>query len=129
MAAQVLLRRAPDRIQSLVLSNTAAPNPRRARRARRHLAVLAFLPDSLVRRMLHMEKVRVMNLARLSADFYGIDFGPHDLASWPGKVLVLSADGDELYGSMHARLRRLYPGADAVTFPGGHTASTAHLTE
>jgi hypothetical protein len=59
----------------------------------------------------------------LAADFYRQQLRPDDLAGWPGRVLLLSAEDDELYGAMRARLRRLYPQAGEVLVPGGHAAT------
>jgi pimeloyl-ACP methyl ester carboxylesterase len=151
MAAQGLARRVPERVSSLVLSNTAVPDPGRARRAGRQAAVAAALPAPVVRWLLRVSvnrllrsipraqrgfwrsylrpslgvggKGRMVSLSRLAADFYRLPFRPDDLAAWPGRVLLLSATDDELYRSMRRPLRRLYPRAKQVSIPGGHAAT------
>jgi pimeloyl-ACP methyl ester carboxylesterase len=150
MAAQVLARRVPERVSSLVLSNTAVPDPGRARRADRQAAVAA-LPVPVIRWLLRLSvnrllrplprtqpgfwvsylrpslsaggKGRMVSLSRMAADFYRLTFHPNDLAGWHGRVLLLSATDDELYRSMRRPLLRLYPGAEQVTVPGGHAAT------
>jgi len=150
MVAQCLVRRIPGQVRTLILSNTAAPSPQRAVKARQQRRVVSVLPGFLVRPLMRVAlqrqlggldpddrafwreyldahlataKQRVTMLSAASEDFYRTGFGPDDLAGWPGRVLILQAEDDELYASMHEPLSRLYPNATVHTFAGGHAAS------
>jgi hypothetical protein len=46
-----------------------------------------------------------------------------------GRVLVLAAEDDELYGAMQEPLRSHYPRAEVVAFPGGHAATAGRETD
>jgi pimeloyl-ACP methyl ester carboxylesterase len=157
MVAQCLVRRAPDRVLTLVLSNTAAPAPDRVRRQRRQARLISVLPQAVVRplaraaferqlgelsaddrafwreylneSLLAHAKRSIAALSALGADFYAADFAAADLGGWPGRVLILQAEDDELYASMHEPMRRLYPDATVRTFAGGHAASLARQDE
>lgn len=154
MAAQVLVRRAPGRVLSLILSNSAVPDAERAERAQRQGRILQRLPSPVVRWLVGLAvgrqlrglsepehtfwhaylrgtlladaKAATVNLSRLSANFYRMAFTPADLATWPGRILLLAAEDDELYRSMHEPMRRLYPQAEITVFPGGHAATVGH---
>jgi hypothetical protein len=55
---------------------------------------------------------------------------PDDLASWPGRVLILESDEDILTPEQRAELRRCYPRAVVHTFRGaGHTPWMSHKKE
>jgi hypothetical protein len=138
-------------VASLILSNTAAPDPARAARAERQARLIAALPAPVARRLFGLAagrqlrflpaaqrdfwrrylrhrlaadgKDRLVRLSRLAADFYRQRFDPDDLAGWPGRVLLLSAAHDELYRATRPRLRRLYPRAHEVLMAGGHAAT------
>jgi deazaflavin-dependent oxidoreductase (nitroreductase family) len=57
-------------------------------------------------------------------------FGPDDLVSWPGRVLILESDEDLLTPQQRAELRRCYPNATVHTFHGaGHTPWMSHKEE
>jgi pimeloyl-ACP methyl ester carboxylesterase len=57
-------------------------------------------------------------------------FAPDDLASWPGRVLILESDEDILTPEQRAELRRCYPRAVVHTFRGaGHTPWMSHKKE
>lgn len=147
MVAQVLVRRAPHRVLTLSLGRTTAPDPRAARRASVQRRVAEALPSGLVRRLsrvaferrlrdldpaertfwegfletqfLPRAKERMVVLAALAADFSARTLSAEDLGSWEGRVLLLSAPDDQLYGTQLARLEQLYPGARHVELPGG----------
>ena len=157
MVAQMLVRRSPERVASLILANTAVPSPARARKAARQLRLLRALPEALVRPLVRAAFVRQLGgldagersfwsayldetfmpdakratlaLTTLGLEFYRQAFTADDLAGWPGRVLILHAAGDELYREMAGPLRQLYPSASARTFEGGHSASVAHADE
>ena len=54
-----------------------------------------------------------------------------DLRAWPGRILILEADGDPVVAAAErAALRALYPQAQVHTFrDGGHAASLARRDE
>jgi pimeloyl-ACP methyl ester carboxylesterase len=55
---------------------------------------------------------------------------PGDLASWPGRVLILESDRDILTPEQRAELRRCYPHAEVHTFRGaGHAPWMSHKKE
>jgi pimeloyl-ACP methyl ester carboxylesterase len=57
-------------------------------------------------------------------------FAPSDLASWPGRVLILESDEDVVTPEQRAELRRTYPRARVHTFRGaGHTPWMSHKEE
>jgi pimeloyl-ACP methyl ester carboxylesterase len=55
---------------------------------------------------------------------------PDDLASWPGRVLILESDEDLVTPEQRDELRRYYPRAEVHTFRGaGHTPWMSHKEE
>lgn len=151
MIAQHLIRRHSNRIRSLVLSHTAAPEPARARLAavRVLVATLGLWPQGLVRSLFRrrlrgsfavgdsfwlryfdstiadLSKADLLSRVRLATEFAGqTDYAPGDLERWPGRVLIVEADDDpHMPAATRARLRALYPRAEVHTFSGtGHSA-------
>ncbi|MGY1617418.1 alpha/beta fold hydrolase [Geodermatophilus sp. SYSU D00691] len=159
MVAQVLVRAAPARAHHLVLGRTAAPDPARRRSAEAQRRILGALPAPVVRWLVRMAftrllrslpeaerrswtayleervlpdaKARMTALSALAADFHARDrMAAADLAAWPGRVLLLEADRDELYGAMATRLRELYPGAAVHRLAaGGHVSDAARVRD
>jgi pimeloyl-ACP methyl ester carboxylesterase len=147
MVAQVLVRRAPQRVPTLSLGRTTAPDPRAARRSRVQRRVTETLPSGLVRRLsrlafarrlrdldpaertfwegflesefLPYAKDRMVALAALAADFTARALSADDLQDWQGRVLLLGAPDDRLYGPQLAKLEQLYPTAQRVDLEGG----------
>ncbi len=159
LIAQSFVRRFPDMVSNLVLSNTGAPRPGRAGQYARYLHVLEVLPLSAIRAMwrvgayLFVREIAV-DRAFWSAYFREMistiskeecigrgkvwvefdrrsRFTPHDLDEWPGRVLILEAESDLVFPAQErAALRRLYPQATVVTFKeGGHAASVTRRGE
>lgn len=152
MIAQCLVRRAPDRVASLVLATTGAPAPAftrsLARRWRVLLALLPWLPASLIQRLNEWRFARLLTGAetdpifwrayfqeilarhtpqqwytsstRLLLDFIEhYAFAPGDLTGWPGRILILEADNDsEIAPPMRDALKAAYPQAMISTFYG-----------
>jgi pimeloyl-ACP methyl ester carboxylesterase len=57
-------------------------------------------------------------------------FAPEDIASWPGRALILESEEDLLAPEQRAELRRSYPLAGVHTFRGaGHTPWMSHREE
>jgi pimeloyl-ACP methyl ester carboxylesterase len=146
MLAQALARRAPERIASLVLSHTGAPDGKRRRVG---TAIVAALPIQLLRALLkarlgrtldaadpfwrryfdraveRMTKADIMSRVRLQAEFGAQRWSSEDLARWPGRVLLIEGEDDPLFRpAARARLRALYPTAEVYQFRGtGHAAA------
>jgi pimeloyl-ACP methyl ester carboxylesterase len=78
-----------------------------------------------------LSKPEVLSLYRLGIDLvHSIRPTPGDLASWPGRVLILESDQDILTSEQRAELRRCYPRAVVYTFRGaGHTPWMSHKEE
>jgi pimeloyl-ACP methyl ester carboxylesterase len=147
LLAQVLVRRAPDRVASLVLSHTGAPDGKRRAVA---TAIVAAIPQAFLRGLLkarlgrtldaadtfwrryfdravnEMTKADILSRVRLQAEFAGqTGWAPDDLARWPGRVLLIEGEDDPLFPpAARARLRALYPSAEVHRFQGtGHAAA------
>jgi pimeloyl-ACP methyl ester carboxylesterase len=144
--AQALVRQAPARVASMVLSHTAAPDARRRRAA----TVVALLPAPLLRAALKarlgrtlaaadpfwrryfdeavskLSRADILSRIRLQAEFSAeAGYRPDDLTAWPGRVLVIEAADDPLFPpAAQQRLRELYPLAQVHQFRGtGHAAA------
>jgi pimeloyl-ACP methyl ester carboxylesterase len=155
MVAQHLVRHHPQRVRTLVLSHTAAPELTRARVAmvRGVVGSLGLWPEWLVRVLYRrrlrgsfavaepfwlryfdstvagLSKADLVSRVRLAAEFAGrTGYGPRDLDGWPGRVLILEADDDPLLpAASRSTLRALYPQAQVHTFSGsGHSAAIIH---
>jgi pimeloyl-ACP methyl ester carboxylesterase len=153
LLAQVLVRRAPERVASLVLSHTGAPDGKRRGVA---TAIVAAMPQPLLRGLLksrlgrtldaadmfwrryfdraigEMTKADILSRVRLQAEFAGqAGWGPDDFAGWPGRVLLIEGEDDPLFPpAARARLRALYPGAEVHRFRGtGHAAAVLKPAE
>lgn len=151
--AQLLVRRHPARVASLVLAQTGPPRPRRARAARAcaalcrgappaltlallRAAVLAFLPgpgpDRRFWRAHFAGVVAAQSRAALAARFAALAdydracrFSPADLAGWDGRVAIVEAARDGLLPAAdRAALRALYPSAAVQLLPGGRHADS-----
>ena len=152
MVAQHLVRRHPERVRSLVLSHTAAPESDRARMAmvKAMVGTLGVWPGWLVRALFRrrlrgifavadpfwlryfdstvagLSQADLVSRVRLAAEFAGqTGYGPHDLDRWPGRVLIMDADDDpHMPAATRAALRALYPQAEVHSFSGtGHSAA------
>jgi deazaflavin-dependent oxidoreductase (nitroreductase family) len=78
-----------------------------------------------------MTKEELLDLYRLGVDLVAsCRIGPEDLASWPGRLLILESDEDFLTPGWRAGLRRCYPQANVYTIHGaGHTPWMSHKDE
>ncbi len=152
MVAQHLVRRHPERVRSLVLSHTAAPESARAWVAmvRAVVGTLGLWPGWLVRALFRrrlrgifavadpfwlryfdstvagLSKVDLLSRVRLAAEFAGqTGYGPHDLDGWLGRVLIMDADDDpHMPAATRVALRTLYPQGKVHSFAGtGHAAA------
>ncbi len=146
MVGQLLVRRSPERVSALVLSNTVGPDPASATAERRQRRFLSLLPSPIARWMigrtlrtalagldegsrvfwhryfretlLPHAKERLLAVSRLTAEFHSLtDLAADDIESWRGRMLILApADADD--GSHRdGTLRKLYPRATFGTVP------------
>jgi pimeloyl-ACP methyl ester carboxylesterase len=78
-----------------------------------------------------LSKAELRDMYRLGIDLMqSFRFEPGDLASWPGRVLILESDQDVVTPEQRAELRRCYPRAEVHTFRGaGHTPWMSHREE
>jgi len=78
-----------------------------------------------------LSKENLRSLYRLQIDLMqSFRFEPGDLASWPGRVLILESDQDIVTPKQRAELRRCYPQAQVHAFRGaGHTPWMSHREE
>ena len=139
--AQALLPRAPERVASLVLSHTGAPDGRRHR-----VGWVDLIPGPLLRGLLRVRLGRALRAAdpfwrdhfgrvvsslaradiasrvRLQAAFGALPAAP---PSWAGPVLLLAAADDPLLGpAAQVTLAARFPGAERHAFAGtGHAAA------
>lgn len=148
MIAQHFVRRFPERVCSLVLSHTTAPNPSFLR-AGFMRAVSLLVPERPYRALFsrrlrgallvgdpfwvgyfdstmeNLSKGDLVSRVTLASEFLQGHYGPTDLEGWPGRILIMSGEDDPLMPpASHAVLRRLYPTASIHTFSGmGHSAA------
>jgi pimeloyl-ACP methyl ester carboxylesterase len=78
-----------------------------------------------------LSKAQLRDMYRLGIDLVeSFRFGPDDLASWPGRILILESDEDFLTPEQRAELGRCYPRAGVHTIHGaGHTPWMSHKEE
>ena len=78
-----------------------------------------------------LSKAELRTIYRLGIDLVErFRFTPGDLASWPGRVLILESDRDIITPEQRAELRRCYPRAEVHTFRGaGHAPWMSHKKE
>ncbi len=154
MVAQHLVRRYPNRVGSLVLSHTIAPEPgARVAAVRAVVGTLRLWPEWLIRALFRrrlrgsfavgdpfwlryfdstvaaLSKAHLVSRVHLAAEFAGQrGYGPRDLERWSGRVLIMDADDDpHVPAATRVRLRALYPRAELHTF--SHTGHSAALTD
>ena len=106
--------------------------------ARAFSGVPSVLPEDQVfwrdyqhRLVSRLSKPELRAMYRLGIDLMeSFRFAPDDLASWPGRVLILESDEDLLTPEQRAELRWCYPQARVHTFRGaGHTPWMSHREE
>jgi pimeloyl-ACP methyl ester carboxylesterase len=149
---QCFVRKYPDQVSKLILLNTGVPDKRLGKATQRFKPLVTLLPMGIVRllveklvlgralavrpeerlfwqAMMH-ELVGQLTRADLVSSFdetidYRLNyhFSPGDLATWPGKVLILQSNDDPATKpAMRRALRNLYPQARVHIFQqAGHT--------
>ena len=148
---QCFVRKYPDKVSKLILLNTGVPDERLGKATQYSKPLVTLLPMGIVRFLVKKLLVKALSVrpeerlfwqsmmyelvAQLTrADMISsfdetIDyrlnyhFTPTDLATWPGKVLILQSDDDPATKpAMRLALRNLYPQAQIHTFhQAGHT--------
>jgi len=153
--AQVLVRRHPALLASLILSHTTPPVPHRARWLVPLLILFATLPMPLLRGVLYalnygflpgrgptqrflrghfaamiacFERRAYTSRLRVMLDFdQNMHFTPADLRDWPGRLLLAEAAHDGMVPpAERAALGALYPQAQRRSFAQGRHADTVH---
>jgi len=91
----------------------------------------AFWRDYQHELVSRLSKPELRDMYRLGIDLMqSFRFEPDDLASWPGRVLILQSDEDIVTPEQRAELRQTYPQARVHTFRGaGHTPWISHREE
>lgn len=147
LVAQCLVRAAPERIATLVLSDTGVPRPGRAQIQSLYGLVIRGLPLPLVRGMFRrgvsnfvrplpppmrqfwgsyfnaniavMQRAAMLSLLAIWCDIdRNVRFAADDLRGWPGRVLLIEAERDALFRPAERRsLRALYPAAQHIAVP------------
>jgi pimeloyl-ACP methyl ester carboxylesterase len=152
---QVLVRRHPALVASLMLAQTGPPQPGRAAAARRCAALVEALPLPLSVALLRasvwaflplpspghafwrghfaeliaaQSRAGLANRFHLLADYDAhYRFAPADLAGWPGRVAIIESAADGFVApAARAALRALYPAAWLHSFPRGSHGLSLH---
>jgi deazaflavin-dependent oxidoreductase (nitroreductase family) len=91
----------------------------------------AFWRDYQHELISRLTKADLRAMSRLGIDLVAsFRFAPDDLASWPGKILILESDEDPVTPKKRAELRQTYPQARVHSFHGaGHTPWMSHREE
>jgi pimeloyl-ACP methyl ester carboxylesterase len=157
--AQCMIRRHPQRIERLILSNTGVPLAHLVRGRKVANAVLSAMPWPVLRGLLsrsilklvgapadelpfwrsyvtelfetRLAKADIMaNLEIQLAYHQRFRFTPEDLAAWPGKIFVIESDNDIFNAERRKALRDTYPQAPVYTFHGaGHAPAFSRANE
>lgn len=160
MLQQVLVRQQPERVRSLVLFHCPPPGKAYAdqleRRSGRGRALPRWLARPVIRRYLARQFARYPTASDEERAFWTTyylesslgdrtrnqleivldylrhqQFGPDDLANWPGAMLIIETATDEVIPEPErARLKALYPRARVHTFAsGGHLGNGVFMFE
>jgi len=157
--AQCMVRRHPEKIERLILSNTGVPLAYLVRSRKVANAILASIPWPILRVLLaksimkllgapadqlpfwrsyardlfasQLTKADVMANLRIQYEYHlRYRFTPGDLAAWPGKIFVIESDNDIFNAERRKALRDTYPQAPVYTFHGaGHAPAFSRAKE
>jgi pimeloyl-ACP methyl ester carboxylesterase len=157
--AQCMIRRRPERIERLILSNTGVPLAHLARGRKIANAVISSMPWPVLRVVLaksilkllgapagelpfwrdyakelfasRLTKADAMANLRIQYEYHlRYRFAPNDLAAWPGKIFVIESDNDIFNAARRKALRDTYPQAPVYTFHGaGHAPAFSRAGE
>ena len=157
MVAQCFLRRHPERIRKVVLSNTVAPDPALGVTTAKWVRRLGHVPAPLLRRLMairiaslyrgnpsrvfwkeyaaerfgRQDRRELLTMLTRVADFNARRFLPAESPIDAGRMLILDSERDELVTpEQRRRVRALYPGASSHTFAGaGHLVAATRRPE
>jgi len=148
--AQVFVRRYPDRVSELILSNTGVPLRYLALPARITYWMAKAMPWRLMCRLLRKPLLKTLDQSGADHAFWAgymdelwgarltkadvlsnllnqcdyhrrFRFAPEDLKDWHGRVLIAESDTDVIGPRRREALRRTYPQAEVHTFhDAGH---------
>jgi len=146
--AQSFVRRYPEKVERLVLSNTGIPMAHRARGRGTVNSILSVVPWPLLRVPLarsitkllnapaadrpfwdayakdlftnRLTKAEVLSNLRLQLEYQTrCHYSPDDLAGWPGQVFIIESDNDIFNPVRRKAMLETYPHAPVYTFHGG----------
>lgn len=150
MIAQCFVRKYPDRVKTLILSNTMGPQGISRTLIRLGQIVTSIYPNVLIRMALQRNYLKILSVTdenrefwkaylkelslkttkedilaqqKCSLDFVACSFTKDDLVNWDGRILILESDDDPaIKPSARENLKALYPSARIHTFHNaGHT--------
>lgn len=156
--AQCFLFYYPDRVKTLILSNTSGREGFSKYSLLVALAIVPLYPEWLLRLgikkrylsllsvpaserqfwkayteevALKTTKNDIISQQKCTIDFVSHTFSKDDLATWPGEILILESDNDQAFNpSTREALRSSYPTAQVHTFRNaGHTPGYTNPTE
>ncbi|HLY18978.1 MAG TPA: alpha/beta hydrolase [Bryobacteraceae bacterium] len=157
--AQCLIRRHPDCVERLILSNTGVPLGYLVRGRKIANAVLSAMPWPILRGLLsrsilkllgapagelpfwraytqelfetQLTKADVLQNLAIQLEYHQrYRFAPGDLAGWPGMIFVIESDNDIFNAERRKALRDIYPQAPVYTFHGaGHAPAFSRASE
>lgn len=153
LVAQFFARQHPDKVASLILTNTGVPSLKRARRYERFIKLLSGLPIGLVHRLMRgsiavfltnnspeqrfwrnyfaeiipqFTRAELINRVRILVDMDKQERAAHEAAQmFQGPILIVDANDDQVFtAEERAELERLYPHAKRAAVDGmGHAAT------
>jgi len=148
--AQVFVRRHPDRVRELILSNTGVPLPNLARPIRITYWLTKIMPWRFTSRLLRKPLLKTLDQSGADRAFWAgyvdelfsarlakpdvlsnilvqhgfharLRFTPDDLKDWHGRILIAESDTDAINPRRRKALRDMYPQAEVHTFhDAGH---------
>jgi pimeloyl-ACP methyl ester carboxylesterase len=157
--AQVFVRKNPERISHLILSNTGVPLRYLVPSVRIFNGIARALPWAVTSALLRRSMPKVLDPASKDRAFWSayIDemlstrvtkadllanfriqldyhrrfyFTPQDLKNWHGKVLIAESDTDVIGPRRRQALRQTYPNAEVYTYHnGGHATMFLRFDE
>lgn len=152
LVAQFLLKKYPDRLSKVILSNTGTllNNPESLKKLKRSQKLIRFIPDKFIRYIAKRSFIKGISFSEDVKPFYeqylyesfskqvvcchfGCIHNFHTsfsitishLENWPGKLLIINAKDDSFVGKESSVvLRSVFPMAEFYTFEsGGHILS------
>lgn len=143
--AQVFVRRHPQKVGALILSNTGVPLAKLVGAVRITGWLTSALPWSATARLLRKPLMKILASSEADAPFWNsyldelfskrltkadvvanarvqlqyhrrYHFSPEDLKDWPGRILIAESDTDVIGPKRREALRRTYPQAEVHTF-------------